>query len=460
MKERSVGNTVLVVDGGGRAAALVDSYARSEHVERVIAVPGNDLMRFTQEDTGKEVKIHPEYKGKPIKTTSIPEILEICEREDVNLVDVAQDNAVQVGLVDELAKRGIAAVGPTKDAGQIEWDKAFARELGKRHELPQPFFKVCLSPKEGIDFLKSQPDQPWFVKAAYLAEGKGALPARNNEEAMERVYEMARFKEAGEVFLIEKWLRGNNDEPGEEFSTFVFSDGEHYRIVGSAQDHKRIGNFDEGENTGGMGCSAPPLVLTPEIMQGVEINIFNRVLAGLLAEGRSYKGVLYLGGMVIRQNGKLKPYVVEFNARWGDPEAQVILPGLMDDLFEVGMAITQGDISGLKIQNDGKARVVVAGASRGYPGNYDAVKGKEVYGLDEARKVDGVKIYGAGVKVVDNKHYANGGRLFYVVGEGENVIEARQKAHEAMSMIYIEGNNLHYRIDIGWRDVERLRHAA
>ena len=161
--------------------------------------------------------------------------------------------------------------------------------------------------------------------------------------------------------------------------------------------------------------------------------------------------------MSIRERDRLNPYVIEFNARWGDPEAEIILPGLVNDLFELSLAIARGGIRGLDLQTDGKARVVVTGASRGYPGNYEGVKGKQIYGLREAGKIDGVKIYGAGVKEKDGKYFAFGGRLFYVVGEGKTIIEARQKAYEVMAIISVEGNNLHYRTDIGWRDVERLR---
>lgn len=447
MKKRKTENTVLIVGGGGRESAFVDKYAQSRHVKKIIAIPGNDLM---QESTNKPVQTYQQ-----LKTTSVKEILEICDEEKVSLVDVAQDNAVGSGLVDKLTQKGIPVVGPTRNAGQIEWDKAWAREFGERHKLPQPSFKICFSEKEGINYLKSQTDQPWFVKAAYLAEGKGALPAKNNKEAIEKIKEMRRFEKAGEVFLLEKWLKGDDDF-AEEFSTFIFSDGEHYQIIGSAQDHKRVNNFDEGENTGGMGCSTPPLVLTSEIKNDIK-KIFDKTISGLRSEERPYKGVLYLGGMVIRQKNKLKPYVIEFNARWGDPEAQVILPGLKNDLFEISMAIAKGNISNLKIKTDGKARVVVAGASKGYPRDYQAAKGKRIYGLDEAREIDGVRVYGAGIKKENGKYYAQGGRLFYIVGEGKTVIEARRKAYEAMSLVYIEGNNLHFRTDIGWRDIQRLK---
>ncbi|RJQ27475.1 phosphoribosylamine--glycine ligase [Candidatus Parcubacteria bacterium] len=448
-KKRSVGNTVVVVDGGGRGSVLVDKYAESQHVERIIAIPGNDLMQI---NTDKPVEIHPQ-----IKTTSTTDILDICKQEDVALVDVAQDNAVEAGLVDILTQKGILVTGPTRNAGQIEWDKAWAREFGKIEGLPQPFFKICLSTEEGLEFLKNQPDQRWFIKAALLAEGKGVLPAKNNEEAAQRVLEMRKFGDAGKVFLIEKWLQGDDGSVGEEFSTYILTDGQHYKIIGSAQDHKRVNDFDEGENTGGMGCSAPPLVLTEELLKEVEAKILCKAVLGLNKEGRPYKGVLYLGGMVVKQKGKLHPYVIEFNARWGDPEAQVIVPSLVNDLYEVGLAVAHGDISKIDFKTDGKARVVVAGASRGYPGDYSQAIGKEIYGLEDAKKVDGVKIYGAGVKKINGRYYVSGGRLFYVVGEGKTVVEARQKAYEAMSVISIDGNNLHFRTDIGWRDVERLR---
>lgn len=436
------GNTVLVVDSGGRGSALVDKYAQSKYVKRVVAVPGNDLMKI---NTDKPVQIYPQ-----LRTTSISEILEICKREKVGLVDVVQDNAIEAGLVDALTKAGIPTVGPSRDAGQIEWDKAWARKFGKRNDIPQPVFKVCLSQEEGLNYIHSQLDQPWVIKASGLAEGKGVLIAENNNEALKKIKEMKRFKESGKVFLIEKLLKG------EEFSTFVFSDGEHYKLIGSAQDHKRANNFDEGENTGGMGCSAPPLILTPGLMENIKTRIMDRVITGLYSEGRPYKGVLYLGGMVIRKNGNAVPYEIEFNARWGDPEAQVILPGIVNDLFEVSMAIVQGNISDHNIRVDNKARVVVTAASRGYPGDYESVRGKQIYGLDKVRKINGVRLYGAGVKEETGKYYANGGRLFYIVGEGETVIEARQKAYGAMSLVSVDGNNLHYRTDIGWRDVQKL----
>ncbi len=466
--------TVLVIDGGGRGAALVDAYAKSPHVGKILAVPGNDLM---QSLTDKPVLIYPH-----LKTTSVQEILEIAKKEKVDLVDVAQDNGVEAGNTDVLLENGFKVNGPTRKAGQIEWDKVYSRELLKKTSAPQPAHEAFSNFEDGINFIKSQPDKPWFVKAAGLAEGKGALPAKNNAEAIERIKELERFGESGKNFLIEEWLIG------EEFSAFMFSDGKTAQWIGAAQDHKRVFDGDEGENTGGMGCSTPPLVLTKEV-QDQAIKIMNETLQALRDDGRPYQGVLYFGGILVNRSRNVIPvntmhpeskivdpggakasqddsvvYVIEFNARWGDPEAEVLIPGITNDYYEVSEAIADRKLDSIKIETDGKYRVVVAGASKGYPTDYSAVKGKEIHGLEEAIKTLGIKVYGAGVKVLDSqnsprsnkKFVANGGRLFYLVGEGKDVIEAREKAYSAMKKISIEGNNLHYRTDIGYRDVNRL----
>lgn len=435
-------NTVLVIDAGGRGSALVDAYAKSHHVSRILAIPGNDLML---KSTQKKVKIFPH-----LTTTSIQEIVKICKVEKVNLVDVAHDNAIEAGLVDTLIHEAIPAVGPTKLAGQIEWDKAWARRFMEKYNIPHPKFKVCTSQKEGTDFIKKQNEGIWFVKASGLAEGKGVLPAKDNSDALVQIRQIKKFGNAGKTFLIEQAL------VGEEFSLFAITDGKDYQIIGVAQDYKRLYNNDTGPNTGGMGCTSPPLILTQQMLHAIKKTILDKTITGLLNDGRLYKGILYLGGMVVQENGKQKVYVIEFNSRWGDPEAQVILPGLKSDLYELSQAVLENKIRHAKISRDRKTRIVVSAASRGYPQNYSSVKGKQIFGIENVRKLENIKIYGAGVKMENGKAKASGGRLFHIVGEGKNIIEARKKAYEAMSYMYVEGNNLHYRTDIGWRDIERL----
>ncbi len=443
---------VAVVDGGGRGSVLVRAYAKSPHVGEVLAFPGNDMMGF---GTGKPVRTFP-----GIKTTDVEKIVRICMDENVALVDVAQDNAIEVGLVNSLRHAGIKALGPTKGAGQIEWDKEFAREFGTVHGSPQPWYRVFKSEQEGIDFVKrhfAKDGAPVFVKAAGLAEGKGAIPAKNVEDAINAIKEMREFGNAGDTFLVEDWLRNEDGSNAEEFSAFAISDGIGVKILGYAQDHKRLYNFDEGPNTGGMGCSSPPLVLDA-VLQGRIVNIISSAVDGLASKNRPYTGIIYLGGILQYKNNELNPSIIEWNARWGDPEAQVIVPGFKTDMLEVGMsAINNRGV--LPVRTDGLSRIVVAGVSRGYPDKekYKAVKGKQIFGLDEAMRTDGVEVYGAGVSVQDGRYYANGGRLFYIVGSGNDAVQARARAYEAIARVSIEGNNLHFRNDIGWRDVARLR---
>lgn len=427
---------ILVVDGGGRGAALVDKYAESSKVGKILVVPGNDLMQI---NTIKEVQTFP-----LLKTTSVKEIIEICKKEKVSLVDVAQDNAVEVGLVDELVKQRFFVVGPTRKAGQVEWDKAWAREFMKKYRIPHPAYHIFSSEEKGIKFVQSKPNTKWFVKASGLAEGKGAIPASNTMEAISAIREMKRFGISGETYLLEEWLEG------EEFSAFALCDGKDFKIVGYAEDHKRINDGDQGPNTGGMGSVSNPLIVDDNIKKQVD-RIFNKVIEGMKKEGRRYKGVLYLGGIAVED----KVFVIEFNARWGDPEAEVILPSIKNDFIEIAKAIISGNLKKLKIEIDKKVRVAVAACAKGYPVDYSAIRGKKVLGIEKAQKAN-VKIYGAGIKKVNGDYVVNGGRVLYVVGEGKVVREAREKAYKAMKLINIEGDNLHYRTDIGWRDMERI----
>lgn len=427
--------TVMIIDGGGRGAALVDAYRKSKQVGKILVIPGNDLMQI---NTPKKVTTYPN-----LKTTSVKEILEIAKREEVDLVDVAQDNAVEVGLVDELQNLGIPAFGPTKLAGQIEWDKSWSRQFMDKYEIPHPSFFIFKSEKAGINFVKQSPGKKWFIKASGLAEGKGAIPANDAKEAIKAIKKMSKFGSAGKTFLLEEWLEG------EEFSAFALCDGKSFKIVGFAQDHKRVFDGDKGENTGGMGCVSNPLIIDQNIKKQTE-KIFKKVVKWMKYEGRPYKGVLYLGGMVVKD----RVYIIEFNARWGDPEAQILIPSINNDFVELTKSIIYGKLDRIKIRTDKKTRVVVAACSKGYPVDYSKVKGKKILGLD---KVNGIKIYGAGVKKVNGEYVVNGGRVLYLMGEGRNVIEARKKVYKIMKLISIEGNNLHYRTDIGFRDVDRLK---
>ncbi len=430
--------TVLVVDRGGRGAALVDKYLESPKVGKVLAVPGNDLMK---EAAGKYVEIFPN-----IKTTNLKNIVKISKDNNVDLVDVAQDDAVAIGVTDALLKEGITVFGPTKSAGQIEWDKAWSRIFMKKYNIPSPAFKICKSESAGITFIKTQKDNEWFIKASGLAAGKGAIYAKNNKEAIEAILQMKTFGKSGETFLIEECIYG------EEFSSFGVVDGNNFVILGHAQDHKRVYDGDEGPNTGGMGCSSPPKAITPKIEKQIKL-IFKRTVEGLSKMKRHYRGVLYLGGMITKND---IVQIIEYNARWGDPEAEVILPAIKNDLYDLVTTVTDGKIKNLKITKDSLYRIVVAVTSRGYPGDYSKVTGKQIVGIEKL-KDSNCKVIGAGLKVINNKYFASGGRLFYVMANGKDVRDAQQKAYGALSKIQQENNFVHFRKDIGYRDLNRTK---
>jgi phosphoribosylamine--glycine ligase len=428
-------NIVLVVDAGGRGAALIHAYSKSPQVKTLIAVPGNDLMQL---NTKKKVITYPH-----LKTTSVKEIIEICKKKKVTFVDVAQDNAVEAGVTDAVLKEGITCIGPTRAAGQIEWDKAWARDLMKKYNIPHPAYKICTSEQEGLKFLKTQKEGKWFIKANGLAEGKGVIPAENNTQAVDAIKEMKRFGSAGSTYLIEQALIG------EEFSLFALCDGKNYKLIGAAQDHKRMFNFDEGPNTGGMGCSSPPLLLTKKIIREIDKKIIKPTLDGLAKEKRPFSGILYLGGMMVKD----KPYVIEFNARWGSPEAEAIIPGITSDFFKLNYAAAVGKLNNITPHIDKKSRVAVSLSLRPHPSSRP---GRELYGIDHVKKMKDVILYGARITKKGKRYYAASGRLLFVIGEGVTIAEAREKAYGAISHLFLEGNNLHFRTDIGWRDMERL----
>jgi len=456
MRERSGRNTVAVIGGTGREHALVDQYAESPDVERVICIPGNPMMR---KNTKKEVEVFTEYNGKKLTPTNTREIVEICKINGVDLVDVAQDNAVAVGVADATREIGIPTVGPGKWPAQIEWDKAFSRDFSKEESIPIPQYAVFTSERSGILFLKTRPDERRAIKAAYLAGGKGVSSARDNNEARVKIRELRRnFPDAASKYLLEEWMLNDDGTPGEEFSAFFICDGVNWQILGVGQDYKLSEMGDRGENTGGMGGNSPTYFYTEDIRHQTE-EIANKTFLGLRKRGLPYQGVWYFSGIILEQGGKKVVKKVEDNSRWGDPEAQVIVPGILN-FFEVNRATGQGDIRNITLKSDGKKRVVIAGAARGYPGDYSKVIGKKVNGFGEIMDRDGIRVFGAGVGMDENGNYivsGTNGRIFHIVGEGETFIDAREKVLAAMGRVTIEGNNLHYRPDIAWQDIERER---
>lgn len=433
--------TIGITDSGGRGSALVHKYSQSPDVHRIVAVPGNDLMSLNVCD-GVRFDRYPEK----LAAANAANIARLLHQHGVTLADICQDDMVAGGAVNELNTKCVHVIGPTKEAGQIEWSKEWARAFLQECGIPQPEFHVCHSEQEGLNFIRKHADRQWVIKANGLALGKGVYVTANSDEAEDAVKAMSTYGSAGETYLIEERLRG------EEFSTYAVSDGGHFKILGSAQDHKTLLDGDKGPNTGGMGCCSNPLVLNdPHVMKQI-YQVFRKTFSGLADRGHPYTGVLYLGGMLVDDQVK----VIEFNARWGDPEAQVVVPGLQTDLLEISRAVVDHRIKDLHIEVDQKVRITIALASRGYPGD-SLSAGKEIFGIEDARSQAGVTIYGAGAKRVDGHDFINGGRVLYVVGEGKDVNGAREVAYGAMDRIRVDDGGGHFRTDIGSRDVMRLR---
>ncbi len=429
---------ILVIGQNGREHALAITYTKSKKVKKVIMTPGNGLTEFQN----PKIKNYPE-----VAMLDFAGIVKVCKKEKIDLVDVAQDDVIAAGYVDKLENLGIPAFGPTQLASQLEWDKEWARNFMVKYNLPVPKYKVFKDTKTAIDYINSLPEQILFIKAAGLALGKGVIRADNRKEAIEAVSAMRKYGKSGETFLIEEALIG------EEFSLFAICDGEDFVVVKSAQDHKNIFDSDKGPNTGGVGSVAPTGAIDDLIIHSIEKNIFGPLLQGMKKEGRPYKGILYLGGMVTKKGVK----IIEFNCRWGDPEAEVILPSIKTDYLSIVEAVRSQKLKETQIIFDKKVRISIAGCSKGYPGDYSAVKGKEIYGLTEVMKLPNITIFGSGIKRSGKKFFVSGGRIFYVIAEGKNILDVRNRAYKAMRQISIEGNNLHYRKDIGWRDLERMK---
>lgn len=428
---------ILIIGSGGREHALATAYAKSEKVDQIIVAPGNDLMPIT------DTKITTDSSAGLLNFDGL---LKIAQKEKVDLVDVAQDEVLAAGFVDRFQKEGFTAFGPTQKAAQIEWDKDWARGFMKKYGLPIPHYESFTDQEKALAYIDQRPEQLLFIKASGLALGKGVIRADTKSQAKEAILQMSSFGKSGKTFLIEDALIG------EEFSFFAICDGTNFVITKPAQDHKTVNDQNLGPNTGGMGCVAPAIIVTDKIRKEVEEKIFKPFMKRMQQEDRPFSGILYLGGMVTKNGVE----IVEFNARWGDPEAEVILPSIKNDYLDIVESVLQKNLAKTKIVFDNKVRISIAGCAKGYPQDYSAVKGKEIFGLEKAMKLPGITVYGAGIAKKNDNWIVTGGRVFHLVAEGKDIVEAQKRAYDAMKKINIEGNNLHYRTDIGWRDVERV----
>ncbi len=417
---------ILVIGSGGREHALYWKLSESPQTEQIYAIPGNPGM-----DASAALALDDHA-----------EILRFVKEKDIGLVVVGPEVPLMNGLVDELEEAGIRAFGPRANAAEIEGSKSFAKDLMKKYGIPTARYEVFTAAEPARAYIR-QEGAPIVVKADGLAAGKGVIVAMTEQEALDAVdaiMEDHSFGDAGARVVIEEFMEG------EEASLLAFTDGMTIRPMISAQDHKRAYDGDRGPNTGGMGTYAPAPVMTPEMTKRAVEEILEPTIAAMAQEGRTYRGCLYLGLMVTADG----PKVVEFNARFGDPETQVVLPLLDSDLVTIMCACADGTLADVPIRWKDGAAVCVVLASGGYPGHYD--KGQEIHGLADAEAM-GALVFHAGTAMKDGKLVTNGGRVLGVVGRGADISSAVDAAYAAAAKISFK--DVYYRKDIAHRALGR-----
>ena len=416
---------VLVVGGGGREHALIRKIKESSKVDEIFCTPGNGGISY-------------DAKCFDVSATDIDGVVDLAKKLSVDLVVVAPDDPLVAGMVDALNDAGFKTFGPRANAAIIEASKVFSKNLMKKYGIPTAKYEVFNDAQKAIDYIKNENTAPVVVKADGLALGKGVIIAQSVDEAIEAVKEIMedkKFGDSGNNIVIEEFLTGP------EVSVLAFTDGKCVKPMVSSKDHKRAFDNDEGLNTGGMGTISPNPYYTDEIAKECMDTIFIPTIEAMNKEGRPFKGCLYFG-LMITPNG---PKVIEYNARFGDPEAQVVLPRLKTDLVDICEAVIDEKLSDLDIEWDNGAAACVVMASGGYPVSYK--KGIEMFGLNDNGGVDGATVYHAGTKYENGKFYTNGGRVLGVTATADTLDEALEKAYAAVEKISFEG--AHYRHDIG-----------
>ncbi len=419
---------ILVVGGGGREHAIIMKLAESKHVGKIYCAPGNGgISKFAE--------------CFDVKATDIDGIVDLALKLNPDMVVVAPDDPLVMGLVDRLQDKGFMTFGPKSNAAIIEGSKVFSKDLMKKYDIPTAFYEVFTDSESAIEYLKQQNSYPAVIKADGLALGKGVIIAENEEEAVKAVKDMIddlKFGKSSSRVVIEEFLTGP------EVSVLSFTDGKTVVPMISSMDHKRALDGDEGLNTGGMGTISPNPCYTPEVAAECMEKIFIPTIEAMNKEGRTFEGCLYFGLMITPKG----PKVIEYNCRFGDPETQVVLPMLDADLYEIFEAIYNHKLSEVDIKwFDGNCACVVM-ASGGYPESYK--KGIEMNGFDDKGQVDGCFVYHAGTKISDDgKFLTNGGRVIGVTCKGDTLQHALDNAYEGVEKISFEG--MHYRKDIGHR---------
>lgn len=415
---------ILVVGGGGREHTIIWKISQSPKVSKIYAAPGNGGISDLAECVD-------------IKADDISGIVNFAKENKIDLTVVAPDDPLVAGMVDALEKEGLRAFGPRADAAIIEGSKVFSKELMKKYSIPTAAYEVFTNSADAVEYVKKG-TFPAVIKAEGLALGKGVIIAQNFEEAEKGIHDIMDnmiFGKSGSRIVIEEFLTGP------EVSVLAFCDGKTVKPMVSAQDHKRAYDDDKGLNTGGMGTFSPSRLYSDKIAEECMNNIFLPTVAAMAKEGRQFKGVLYFGLMMTADNVK----VIEYNARFGDPETQVVLPRLKTDLVDIMNAVIDEKLDEIDIEWDSGAAVCVVMASGGYPVKYKS--GYEITGINDAEKSDNIKVFHAGTKKDGEKYLTSGGRVIGVTAVSEDLDSAIADAYNAVGKIHF--TDAHYRKDIG-----------
>lgn len=415
---------VLIVGSGGREHAIAWSVAKSPKVDKIYCAPGNAGIAEFAECVN-------------IKAMEFDKLVAFAKENAIDLTIIGMDDPLVGGVVDAFESEGLRVFGPRKNAAIIEGSKAFSKDLMKKYKIPTASYENFTDPDEAIKYLETA-KMPIVLKADGLALGKGVLICNTLEEAKEGVKTLMldkQFGDAGNEIVIEEFMTGR------EVSVLAFCDGKTIKCMTSAQDHKRAKDGDQGLNTGGMGTFSPSPFYNDEVEAFCEKYVYQSTIDAMASEGRPFTGILFTG-LMITEDG---PKVLEYNARFGDPEAQVVLPRMKNDIIDVMEACIDGKLSDVELEFEDNAAVCVVLASDGYPEKYD--KGFEIKGLDTFKDKDGYYVFHAGTKFDGNKIVTNGGRVLGVVAKGENLKAARANAYKATE--WIDFANKYKRNDIG-----------
>ena len=415
---------VLIVGGGGREHAIAYCVAKSSRVEKMYCAPGNAGIAELAECV-------------PIGAMEFDKLVTFAKEKEIDLAIVGMDDPLVGGLIDEFEKAGIRAFGPRKNAAILEGSKAFSKDLMKKYDIPTAAYENFDNADEALAYLETA-KFPIVLKADGLALGKGVLICNTLEEAKAGVKEIMldkKFGASGNTMVVEEFMTGR------EVSVLSFVDGKTIKTMTSAQDHKRAKDGDQGLNTGGMGTFSPSPFYTKEVDEFCRKYVYQKTVDAMAAEGREFKGIIFFG-LMLTEDG---PKVLEYNARFGDPEAQVVLPRMKNDLIDVIEACIDGTLDQVDLQFEDNAAVCVVLASDGYPVAYE--KGLPITGLDEFKKHEGYYCFHAGTKFDGDQIVTNGGRVLGVTAKGATLKEARANAYKATE--WVKFDNKYMRHDIG-----------